>query len=102
MPQPDLFPDDVYPNAPGARRNKQSRNGASFIAPHAKTLRERVLSVLRHHALTAHEVAIVLDVPNTSTQPRISELVKLGNVVDSGRTRKNGSGVNATVWKAIA
>jgi hypothetical protein len=100
--QSDLFPDTTYPNAPGARRNKQSRDGAKFIAPHAKTLRERVLSVLHHHALTAHEIAVVLDVANTSTQPRISELVKLGKVVDSGRTRKNGSGVNATVWKAVA
>ncbi len=55
---------------------------------------------LREHpeGATADEVAYALKYSILTVRPRVSELYKLGLIVDSGLRRKNASGKNAIVW----
>lgn len=71
------------------------------MAPRAQPLRAQVLAVLRDGSLTADECAAVLHKSVLSIRPRVTELVRLGLIADTGRTRKNQSGINATVWRAV-
>jgi predicted HTH transcriptional regulator len=98
MNQQDLF---AYPNSAGWRRTRTSRQAAAAIQPRVATLRERVLALLKDASLTADECAAKLDKSILSIRPRLSELLALGKIEDTGRTRKNDSGVQATVWRAV-
>jgi predicted HTH transcriptional regulator len=100
--EPDLFADLAYPAAPGARRNRNSRAAADAIQPRARTLRERVVALLADAALTADECANILNKSVLAIRPRLSEALALGLIYDTGRARKNASGVKATVWRACA
>lgn len=110
MTRIDLFNfQDHYPNSPGYRRRRPtSRAGAAHIKPKAPTLRDRVLAILRKaeeaqpsvaKGYTTDECARILNVSILSCRPRLSELVRLGLVFDSGLTRRNISGVSAVVWR---
>jgi predicted ArsR family transcriptional regulator len=101
MTEPDLFASLAYPNAPGARRNRNSKAAADAMQPRAKTLRDRVLALLKDGAFTTDEAAHILDKTVLAVRPRFSELLKMGLIMDTGRTRKNSSGISATVWRAI-
>jgi predicted HTH transcriptional regulator len=100
--QPDLFAAkrEVYPATPGFKAQGTSRAAAEAMKPRAPTLRDQVLSLLKGAALTADECAALLDKTVLAIRPRLSELVKLELIHDTGRTRKNASGVNAAVWRA--
>jgi predicted ArsR family transcriptional regulator len=102
LTEPDLFAELAYPAAPGARRNRNSRAAADAMQPRARTLRDRVLALLKDGAFTTDEAAHILGKTVLSVRPRFSELLKMGQIVDTGRTRKNASGISATVWKACA
>lgn len=93
----DLF---TYPNFPGSKREGTSRAAAEHVAPRAKTLRDRVLDLLKADALTADECAQRLGETVLSVRPRLSELVKMDLIYDTGLTSKNSSGVRATIWRA--
>jgi len=103
MTQTDIF---TYPQSPGYRTRETSRNDAEHIAPRVPTLRDRALRMIRvggsldsAGGLTADEVAADLNESILAIRPRITELSKLGLIVDSGIRRKNGSGRQAIVWR---
>jgi hypothetical protein len=97
--QPDLF---KYPIQPGHKAGGTSCAAAEAIAPRAPTLRDQVHALLKNAALTADEAAARLDKSILSIRPRLSELLAQGKIQDTGKTRRNSSGVQATVWKAVA
>lgn len=96
MNQPDLF---TYPRHPGSKRAGTSRRAAEIVAPRAPTLRDKVLALLKADAMTADEAAAALGESILSIRPRLSELVKMDLIYDTGLTSKNASGVNATIWR---
>jgi predicted ArsR family transcriptional regulator len=102
--QPDLFSAkrEVYPATPGFKAEGTSRAAAEAMKPRALTLREQVLSLLKSAALTADECAARLEKTVLAVRPRLSELSRIGSIEDTGRTRRNESGVQATVWRASA
>ncbi len=80
-----------------------SKAAAQSIARQAPNLRVLVLSHIErcgHHGATADEVCQALDMWPQSATPRINELAKSGDIVNSGRTRPTRSGRNAIVWIA--
>lgn len=89
----------VYPYTPGWKRRDTAQQAAAAMEPKAKTLREKVLDVLRVHDCTADEVAENVGKSILSIRPRLSELVELGKIEDTGGRRKNESGHRAIVWR---
>lgn len=97
----DLFGIPHYPEAPGAKAPGTSTEAAHKITPHATALRDRVESLfLTGATLTADECAETLGVSVLACRPRISELSKMGLIVNTGERRKNASGMSASVWAA--
>lgn len=101
MNQPDLPFDAPYPKNPGWKKRGTSKRAAEAVKPRAPTLRDQVLGLLRDASLTADEAAAALNKSVLSVRPRLSELLALGKIHDTGRTRANESGVQATVWRAV-
>lgn len=97
MEQLDLL---TYPNSPGYKRAGTSKRAAEAMKPRAPTLRDRVLALLKADAFTADECAARLGETVLSIRPRLSELVKLNLIYDTGLTSKNASGVRAVIWRA--
>ena len=98
---PTLFDyGERYPHAPGAKTGGTSQAAADAVAKRAPTLRSQVYNLLRSipNGLTADECASALNRSVLSIRPRLSELLATGHIQDSGRTRANISGVQATVW----
>jgi len=87
---------------PAQAHSHTSRSAAAEIEPTAGTLRERVLAFLRSQrdGATDEEIQDALDMPQNTERPRRIELVRLGLVNDSGRTRKTKSRRDAVVWTA--
>lgn len=50
---------------------------------------------------TCDEVCAKLGLPRYSAQPRLTELRKKGLIRDTGLRRRNVSGANAIVWRAV-
>jgi hypothetical protein len=105
--QSDLFDEPrrprAYPARPGFKAAGPSTAAAETIAPFAPTLRGRALAELRksenRNGLTADEIATALISSEFAMRPRLSELKRSGEVIDSGHRRPNKSGINATVWR---
>ena len=90
-----------YPNAPGYKRGGTSKAAADSMMAKAPTLRQKVLDVLFHQDLTADECAAEVGKSLLSIRPRLTELLALGKIADTGETRTNDSGKKATVWRAV-
>lgn len=104
--KPDLFDyQSKYPHSPGARHTVTSKAAAETIKDRAPTLRDQVLALLQAVPMpfgrTADECAAELRKSVLSIRPRLSELKRLGKIYDSGLTRANESGVQASVWRAF-
>jgi hypothetical protein len=104
---PQHRPDLPY-GGPGYKERTTSREAARKVAPHAMTLREQVLTLLRvewPRGMTADEVAEKVGKSELSIRPRLSELRTMRaiephttkGVVDR---RDNKSGMSAIVWVA--
>ena len=91
-----------YPIYPGAQPTDTSVRAAKDMAPRASTVRSQVLACLEDHgSMTSEEVAQALDLPRGTVQPRITELRRMGRVIDTGERRLNdSSGKPAIVWAA--
>lgn len=89
----------TYPVHPGAKVAGPSQEAADGIAEHARTLRDRVDALFDVAELTADECAQRLQEQIWSVRPRLSELRRLGRLVETEYRRKNASGMTATVWK---
>lgn len=90
-----------YPNQAGYKRPGTSKDAAAKVR--APTLRDQVLATLKLYdlGLTADQCAYYMGVSILSIRPRFSELLRLGLIFDAGITRKNDSGVQATVWRSF-
>ena len=92
----DLF--DRYLEGPGAAPVDTSIGAANRVAPVAKSLREKCLTVLSRGGFTADEIADRLGESILTIRPRVTELNKLGKIKDTGARRPNSSGRPAIVW----
>ena len=93
----------TYPEHPGAKVAGTSQDAADQIAEHAQTLRDRVDGLFdKHDGLTADECAKLLNQQIWSVRPRLSELRRMGRIVETEERRKNASGMTATVWARAA
>jgi hypothetical protein len=93
----------AYPQGPGHRGIDTSINAARQVAPRVGTLQAKALVAIRaasRAGLTTIELAARLQVDSASIQPRTSELRRMGLIMDSGRRRRNPSGVGSIVWVA--
>ena len=90
-----------YPSAPGYKRGGTSKAAADSMMAKTPTLRQKVLDVLFHEHLTADECAAEIGKSLLSIRPRLTELLALGKIADTGTTRQNASGKQATVWRAV-
>lgn len=102
----DLFDyRDKYPHQPAFRRTATSKAAAESVTPRAPNLRDQVLDWLKHSdhvgGLTADQCALIMGKSVLSIRPRFSELVRRGLIFDTGITRANESGVQASVWRAF-
>lgn len=91
---------DRYPHAPGSKAGGTSKKAAKLIKERAPTLRDQVYKLLLDvpAGLTADECAAKLNKSILSIRPRLSELHNLQKIRDTGCTRANDSGVQASVW----
>jgi len=90
-----------YPQAPGFRPVDTSRAAALAIRADAKTIRGKVIEVLRGRGpMTADEVAEVLGLSILTVRPRLTELKRMGRIEDTGHRRQNRSGKAAAVMCA--
>lgn len=91
----------TYPESPGYKRGGTSKAAADSMREKAPTLRDMVIKELSQANLTADECAARLGKSILSIRPRLSELVALGKIADTGTTLKNASGKRATIWRAV-
>lgn len=102
---PDLFTyAEQYPHVPGHRGVSSSIEAAEKIAPKVHTMRDRVYGIIKvcgQNGITVEELCQFMKMEPKHCQPRVSELRKLGKVVDSGDRRPSESGVRVIVWKAV-
>lgn len=89
-----------YPETPGYKKTGTSKDAADSMREKAPSLRQKVLEVLFHQDLTADECAAEIGKSLLSVRPRLTELLRLGKIFDTGATRANESGKQATVWRA--
>lgn len=90
----------LYPNGAGWKAEGTSKAAAKIVTPKAKTLCEQVYERLQQYSLTADEAAFILGKSVLSIRPRFSQLLAQGKIYDTGRRRKNESGLLAVVWRA--
>lgn len=87
-----------YPHKAGYKDRDTSKAAAASID--ASLLREQCLAALKLLGkATADNVADYLDRSVLSIRPRITELLHLGKVVDTGERWPNASGRSAKVWR---
>lgn len=94
---------DRYPDAPGHRGVDTSIEAAESVAPKLGRLQKLTLEAIKSRGafgLTADEAAEVLEQDRYSIQPRTSELRRKGQIIDSGKRRRNATGKSAIVWVA--
>ncbi len=90
-----------YPSSPGFKSPGPSQEAGEAIAGRAAILREDCARALSTGPMTADECARRLDESVLSIRPRFSELLRANRIEDTGERRKNTSGRNATVWRAL-
>lgn len=91
-----------YPQTPGWREPTTSRAAAEAITETAKTLRDRILNLLKQEpaGLSSDQIAVRLGLLRWSVRPRIAELRAAGKVQTTGQTTENETGRTAHVWRA--
>ena len=98
----DPLPLDLFSAAPWSEPGT-SRDAAYDIAPHAGTLRKRVLDAIVEAGAfgrCTHELEEALALSGDTVRPRVWELRRAGLIVDSGLRRNTPAGRKAIVWRA--
>ena len=93
---------DRYPDMPGFKARDTSKAAALKVAEKAPTVRALVLRTIANagqFGLTADEAAARIGRDILTVRPRLSELVNLDQIHDSGHRRRNRSGHKAVVWR---
>lgn len=100
-PAPEPYPETLYDGRPPAEDTTTSRAAASSVTVAAQSMRAALLRRLRASGLsgmTDEEMQHALGMNPNTQRPRRRELVLLGAITDSGRTRPCRSGRAASVW----
>ncbi len=87
--------------APFQPHSATSREAAEKISPSLNELQRRVFSLVvrsGEKGMTDEELIEESGLAASTVRPRRVELVSLGLVVDSGRTRPTHSGRKAAIW----
>ncbi len=89
-----------YPNHPGWKAQETSALAAVSVADKAPILRARCLKLIGEsvEGLTGNEMAAAMGWDITSIRPRLTELVRLGKIINSGKRRPTPSGCTAMMW----
>jgi predicted HTH transcriptional regulator len=83
----------------GYKQNRSSKQAASFNQEGKLTIRYQVLELFKEHGeLTNEQVSQLLNKPEISVQPRISELKNAGVICDSGKKAMGKWGTSITIW----
>lgn len=78
---------------------KTSRDAATKVLPKTGTMRRQILSLIAQHGgLADFEIEKLLNMKHQTVSAGRRGLVIDGFIVDSGKTRKNESGNECTVW----
>ncbi len=72
---------------------------AALTSNHLRYIVHKTLCEQGDH--TVDEVCAIAGYPRYSLQPRFTELRKKGLIRDTGLRRRNVSGANAIVWRAV-
>jgi hypothetical protein len=98
--QPKLF--DTPPEGSSRRHDPPTSKKAARDV-RAGTLMDTCLRAIREadFGLTIEELSSCTGISIVSVSPRMKPLVKRGLIKDSGKRRKNSSGYEAIVWKAV-
>ena len=92
-----------YPVSPGSKeKGGTSEDAAAGVEGKTARLRRQCLARVREVPSTADEVAEHLGEEIWTIRPRLSELGKMGLIVKSGDRRRNRSGADAWVWRAVS
>lgn len=102
----DTMKDDdiIDRNGPGFARNDHpdtAKDAADDIASVSGAQRRAVYDCImdaQEYGRTDQEIQLLLHLSGNAERPRRTELVKMGKVVDSGRTRTTHSNRQAVVW----
>jgi hypothetical protein len=94
----------IYPDAPGFKgpRGGTSHEAAEAIMPALSYFRKLVLDeyeAIYPWGATADEIAARLNLSVLQVRPRVSELGRLGLIIQTADRRENASGMSARVWK---
>jgi hypothetical protein len=90
-----------------ARKSDPGTAKRAAASVDARTVEGMVLAYLRMHewefgeGLTTEEIANRTHLPLVTVSPRMRPLTEKGLVADSGLRRKNESGRQAIIWKAV-
>jgi predicted HTH transcriptional regulator len=86
-------------NQIGYQKNQSSKEAASFNVKGKLTVREQVLNLfIEHKELTNESVSQLLNRPEISVRPRITELKNMGFLADSGKKTVGKWGTSITIW----
>jgi len=85
----------------GWQRMDTSRNAAVGMSRRVRTIRAEVITALRKSSapLTSEEIAVLINRPYRSVQPRLTELRNALVVVDSGRRKLGYFNKAITAWQ---
>ena len=90
-----------YPYTPGYQATDTSKAAAHRFDLKINDMHESVLEALRGtHGMTSDEVATKIGESILTIRPRVTELKRMGLVVDTGSRRKNVSCRSAIVYVA--
>lgn len=95
----DLF---TYPDKLGFKEATTSAEAAASMEKSAPLLRDKCRRALLFGPATADEIAERLGVSVLAVRPRFTELLRNGQIDETGERRKNASGRSAKVWKLAA
>ncbi len=92
---------DAPTSAPYQSHSETSKEAADKIVPHINRCHRKILEHLENVGAlgaTDQELETATGMAGNTARPRRIELLKLGLIRDSGKTRETFSGRKATVW----
>jgi len=92
----------TYPEIPGSRPTVTSEKAARQVKTRSKVAQDQILALLDAHGpLTADECAELLGYRILFMRPRMSELKKMGKVIESGITRMSSEGNHMACFRKV-
>ena len=86
-------------NGTGYQQNESSKQAANFRQKGKLTIRSQVHDLFKEHSdLTAEDVSKLLNKPEISVKPRVTELKNAGVIRNSGKKSMGKWGTLITIW----